>query len=151
MWFLILSPFNNIFNVCPVSQFCGRSGPSLEGSLVWTVALASMSGLYHCGFQRNGGSTWASGHGGNLEGEREISHGWEIDMKVICVTGMVSRDLVHVVIFLMGILSQLFAPSLFAGGNGAMDSVPHFLLGRSDRTKSQEDMWLVSSSVLHIS
>lgn len=36
-------------------------------------------------------------------------------------------------------------PSLFAGGNGAVDSLPHFLLGRSDRTESQEDMWLVGT------
>lgn len=37
--------------------------------------------------------------------------------------------------------------SSFAGGNGAMDSVPNFLLGRPDRTESQEDMWLVGKVV----
>lgn len=31
-----------------------------------------------------------------------------------------------------------------------MDCVPHFLLGRSDRTESQEDMWLVCQSVHHL-
>lgn len=42
--------------------------------------------------------------------------------------------------FLTGILKQLFAASPYAGGNGAVDSVPNLLLGRSDWTESQEDM-----------
>ncbi len=61
-------------------------------------------------------------------------------MKIISVTWIVSDDLSQLMSFIMGVLSQLFAVSLFAGGNGAMDSVPYFLLGRSDRTESQEDM-----------
>lgn len=61
-------------------------------------------------------------------------------MKVISVIGMASDDLSHLMSFPMGILSPLFAVSSSAGGNGAMDSVPHFLLGRSDRTESQKDM-----------
>lgn len=63
--------------------------------------------------------------------------GTESGLKVISVSEMDSHDLLHAMIFLMGIISQLF---LLTGGNGAMDSVPHFLLGRSDRTESQEDL-----------
>ncbi len=62
-------------------------------------------------------------------------------MKVIFSTGIVSDDLAHLMSFLLlQVFYQLFNVSLFAGGNGAMDSVPHFLLGRSDWTESQEDM-----------
>lgn len=45
--------------------------------------------------------------------------------------------------FIPGVLPQQFALSPFAGGNGAMDRVSHFLLGRSDWTESQEDLRLV--------
>lgn len=45
--------------------------------------------------------------------------------------------------FIPGVLPQQFALSPFAGGNGAMDRVPHFLLGRSNWTESQEDLRLV--------
>ena len=56
----------------PLSQFCGRSGPSLEGPLVWTVVVAGVSRIYHRGFQRNGRSTRAPRHGGNWEKERGL-------------------------------------------------------------------------------
>lgn len=43
---------------------------------------------------------------------------------------------------------QLFSVTSFAGGNGAVDSVPHLLLGGADWTESEEDLRLVGE-VLH--
>lgn len=41
------------------------------------------------------------------------------------------------------------AVSIFTGGNGSVDRVPYFLLGRSDRTESQENMRLVREPFKH--
>lgn len=35
---------------------------------------------------------------------------------------------------------QLFSVTAFTGGNGAVDSVPHLLLGGADWTESEEDL-----------
>lgn len=43
---------------------------------------------------------------------------------------------------------QLFSIAAFTGGNGAVDSVPHLLLGGADWTESEEDLRLVGE-VLH--
>lgn len=87
--------------------------------------MASLPRLYYCGFQRNGGPTWTSGNGGNVEGRR----GWFLNHQPV------------------GVLSALFRPS-FTGGNGAVDGLPHLLLGDTDWTESEEDLRLVGD-VLH--
>lgn len=50
--------------------------------------------------------------------------------------------------FLRGCLISSFSVAAFPGGNGAVDSVPHLLLGGADWTESEEDLRLVGD-VLH--
>lgn len=113
-----------------LSQFCRRSCPPLEGPRVWAVAMASLSGLHHRWLQRDGGAARASTNGGDWEREREKG---DVKWKGVffCVTVLSYGCFITA------------AVSIFTGGNGSVDRVPHFLLGRSDRTESQEDMWLV--------
>lgn len=50
--------------------------------------------------------------------------------------------------FSCGCLINSFSVAAFPGGNGAVDSVPHLLLGGADWTESEEDLRLVGD-VLH--
>lgn len=43
-------------------------------------------------------------------------------------------------VFSPWVFYQLFAVAAVAGGNGAVDSVPHLLLGSTDWTESEEDL-----------
>lgn len=45
---------------------------------------------------------------------------------------------------------QLFSVTSFAGGNGAVDSVPHLLLGGADWTESEEDLRLVGEALRQV-
>lgn len=135
-FFLFSSTLNIFFFVSLHFQFCGRSGPSLEGAFVRAVVMAGLSWLHHRGFQGNGRSTWASRHGGNWETDTEN--------KVYINEGKVSETQKLIMTL------HLFTELSFTGGNGAVDGVSHILLGGSNWTEGQEDLWLVGNFSINL-
>lgn len=71
-------------------QFCGRSGPSLEGPVLRAAAVASMSRLHHCRLQRDGGAPRASRDGEGLRGRErpEEPLKWEGFICLCCLPGV---------------------------------------------------------------
>lgn len=58
-------------------------------------------------------------------------------------TGRGRRGRFFIHMFSCGCLISSFPLLLFTGGDGAVDSVPHLLLGDADWTESEEDLRLV--------
>lgn len=63
-----LFSFYTFLLISLLSQLCGRSGPSMEGPIIWKAAMACLSRIYYCWFQGNGGPTWTSRNGRKWEG-----------------------------------------------------------------------------------
>lgn len=63
-----LFPFYTFLLISLFSQLCGRSGPSMEGPIIWKAAMACLSWIYYCWFQGNGGPTWTSRNSRKWEG-----------------------------------------------------------------------------------
>lgn len=63
-----LFPFSKFLLISLLSQLCSRSGPSMEGPIIWKAVMACLSWIYNCWFQGNGGPTGTSRNSRKWEG-----------------------------------------------------------------------------------